>query len=72
MLTNTFNGTFWAAYGIAVLNPFIAVPNSLGALLGVIQIVLCFLFPRQSLVKKNEHSASPENEMKNGADEEAS
>lgn len=27
---------------------FIAVPNALGALLGAIQFVLCFLFPRQN------------------------
>jgi len=26
---------------------FIAVPNALGALLGAIQFVLCFLFPRK-------------------------
>ena len=47
MITNTFNGTFWAAYGIAIQDWFIIVPNSLGAGLGVVQIVLCLLFPRK-------------------------
>jgi len=47
MLTNTFNGLFWAAYGIAITDLFIAVPNSLGAGLGVIQIMLCLFFPRK-------------------------
>lgn len=46
MCLNTLNGTFWAAYGIAVADLFIAVPNSLGAGLGLIQILLCILFPR--------------------------
>ena len=47
MITNTFNGAFWTAYGLAISDYFIAVPNSLGALFGVIQIVLCILFPRK-------------------------
>lgn len=49
MLTSTLNGTFWAAYGFAVFDFFISVPNSLGALLGVVQIILCFLFPRDEV-----------------------
>jgi solute carrier family 50 (sugar transporter) len=48
MVTNTLNGSFWAAYGIAILDPFIAVPNGLGASLGGIQILLCLLFPRRA------------------------
>jgi solute carrier family 50 protein (sugar transporter) len=47
MITNTLNGTFWFVYGVAgVWDPFIFVPNGLGALLGAIQIVLLVLFPR--------------------------
>jgi solute carrier family 50 protein (sugar transporter) len=38
---------FWCAYGIAVFDMFIAVPNGLGALLGVIQMFLCLVFPRR-------------------------
>jgi len=52
MLTNTFNGCFWGAYGISVLDWFIAVPNVLGAGLGMVQIVLCFLFPRTALPRR--------------------
>jgi Sugar efflux transporter for intercellular exchange len=47
MVTNTLNGSFWAAYGIAILDPFISVPNGLGASLGGVQIALCLLFPRK-------------------------
>jgi Sugar efflux transporter for intercellular exchange len=47
MLTNTANGVFWMAYGCAVLDYFIIVPNGLGALLGAIQIFLCLILPRQ-------------------------
>jgi solute carrier family 50 (sugar transporter) len=48
MVTNTLNGSFWAAYGVAILDPFIAVPNGIGASLGGIQILLCLLFPRRA------------------------
>ena len=53
MITNTANGIFWAAFGVAVLDLFVAVPNALGAVLGVIQMVLCLLVPR-----KNESQSS--------------
>ena len=46
MATNTANGAFWTAYGLAVLDPFIYVPNGLGAALGVVQIFLVLTFPR--------------------------
>ena len=46
MLRNTANGVFWAAYGIAVLDPYVALPNGLGALLGVVQMILWVIFPR--------------------------
>jgi solute carrier family 50 protein (sugar transporter) len=48
MITNTLNGSFWTAYGLAVLDPFIYVPNALGAVLGVVQIVLILVFPRNA------------------------
>ncbi|KAG7351533.1 sugar efflux transporter [Nitzschia inconspicua] len=47
MVTNTLNGSFWLAYGLAVSDAFIYVPNGLGAALGAIQVVLLILFPRQ-------------------------
>ena len=49
MVTNTLNGCFWTAYGIAVLDPFIFVPNGLGALLGCIQIGCIGLYPRRPI-----------------------
>ncbi|GAX10382.1 solute carrier family 50 [Fistulifera solaris] len=49
MLTNTANGVFWFAYGLAVQDWFIAVPNGLGAALGAIQMVLRVLFPAQKV-----------------------
>lgn len=47
MLLNTLNGLFWSAFGISVADYFIGVPNALGALLGLVQIVLCIIFPRR-------------------------
>jgi solute carrier family 50 protein (sugar transporter) len=61
MTTNTMNGAFWTAYGIAVLDAFIYVPNGIGALLGVVQIVLIVLFPRkhhtEELQNDNQHDS---------------
>eukprot|EP00527_Entomoneis_sp_CCMP2396_P009337 CAMPEP_0198138498 /NCGR_PEP_ID=MMETSP1443-20131203/1898_1 /TAXON_ID=186043 /ORGANISM="Entomoneis sp., Strain CCMP2396" /LENGTH=322 /DNA_ID=CAMNT_0043800291 /DNA_START=127 /DNA_END=1095 /DNA_ORIENTATION=+ len=51
MVTNTANSVFWTAYGLAIWDLFIAIPNGLGAVLGVIQILLCFLFPREKKQK---------------------
>jgi hypothetical protein len=48
MITNTLNGVFWAAYGYAVADPFISVPNSLGAGLGLVQVLLYLLYPRRA------------------------
>jgi hypothetical protein len=48
MVTNTANGCFWTAYGFAVQDPFIYVPNGLGALLGFAQVILVVLFPRNT------------------------
>ncbi len=59
MATNTLNGIFWTAYGIAVLDPFVYAPNGLGALLGVIQVVLIILFPRKpSEVVQADHEST--------------
>ena len=54
MVTNTLNGTFWAAYGFAVKDHFVSVPNGIGALLGVIQFFLCFVFPRKPTVVEDD------------------
>jgi len=41
----TVNGTFWVVYGIAVLDFFVAIPNGIGALLGLILMLLRLAFP---------------------------
>ena len=48
MLTNTANGAFWCAYGLAVWDLFLVIPNGLGALLGVLQIFLKVTFPHRT------------------------
>ncbi|KAL7571722.1 hypothetical protein ACA910_002822 [Epithemia clementina (nom. ined.)] len=47
IVTSTANGLFWFAFGLAVFDLFIIVPNGLGALLGVVQMFLCVTFPRK-------------------------
>jgi Sugar efflux transporter for intercellular exchange len=56
MITNSLNSCFWTAYGLAVADPFIYVPNGIGAFLGVVQGVLVLLFPRHVA---DENSAAP-------------
>lgn len=46
MILNTLNSSFWCAYGIAIGDFFLFVPNGLGAGFGGIQIFLCTTFPR--------------------------
>lgn len=58
MLTNTANGTFWMAYGIAVFDLIIVVPNALGAILGAVQIVLCVVFPRTQQPQNEEEDSN--------------
>ncbi|KAG2501967.1 hypothetical protein HYH03_000463 [Edaphochlamys debaryana] len=44
-IMNTINGLLWVAYGTAVHDAFIAVPNAIGAAFGVIQIILINVYP---------------------------
>lgn len=46
MFTNTASSVFWGVYGLGVMDFFVAVPNLIGALLGVAQIVLYMIYPR--------------------------
>jgi solute carrier family 50 protein (sugar transporter) len=48
MVCSLSNGSLWFVYGIAVGDYFIAVPNGFGTVLGVVQFVLCMIFPRHS------------------------
>jgi solute carrier family 50 (sugar transporter) len=48
LITNTLNASFWLAYGLAVKDAFIFIPNGLGAVLGAIQVLLLLIFPRKS------------------------
>jgi len=46
MICSLLNGSLWFVYGFAVQDYFIAVPNGLGAALGVVQLFFCLVFPR--------------------------
>lgn len=62
MFTSLVNGTLWFLYGVEVKEYFVAIPNGFGALLGVVQILLCVWFPRHpsgdGLFKKESSSQS--------------
>jgi Sugar efflux transporter for intercellular exchange len=57
LILNSLNATFWACYGIAIMDPIVIVPNSCGLSLGVVQFVLCVLFPRTELAPAKDDSA---------------
>lgn len=60
MLTNTACSVFWAAYGVAIQDWFMTVPNTVGVFLGVVQMFLRILFPVTlppvSVVLQDHHS----------------
>jgi solute carrier family 50 protein (sugar transporter) len=45
---NVINGSLWLVYGLAISDYFIAVPNGVGAGLGVVYCALILTFPRKS------------------------
>jgi uncharacterized protein with PQ loop repeat len=63
MTTNTANGAFWTAYGIAINDVFLYVPNGIGALLGVGQIILVVLFPRKDATSLEECESTDREEQ---------
>ena len=42
---NGLNAAFWSSYALAVGDPYILVPNAIGAALSAVQMGLCALFP---------------------------
>ena len=54
MACNTLNGAFWTAYGFAVSDFFIIVPNAIGTMFGIVQFILYFLFPARRRELKND------------------
>lgn len=46
MITNTFNAIFWLLYGLAIMNLFIIIPNFIGFVFGIIQILLSLWYPK--------------------------
>jgi hypothetical protein len=68
MITNTLNSSFWTAYGFAILDGFIFIPNGIGAILGIVQIVLVAILPRKMLdQKKVTEDTSPSDSLKSTA-----
>lgn len=47
MMMNWTNTSFWIAYGVIQQDPVVIVPNTIGLSLGIIQGVLCCLYPRK-------------------------
>jgi solute carrier family 50 protein (sugar transporter) len=73
MVMNWTNTTFWILYGFARHDFVIIVPNALGLLLGLIQGVLCVMFPRRETglepLRQEETDSLHSNQSKNDDDD---
>ena len=49
MVMNWINTSFWIAYGYAQHDLVILAPNAIGLCLGLVQGVLCLLYPRKTM-----------------------
>jgi Sugar efflux transporter for intercellular exchange len=47
MILNSFNGGLWGVFGLVTGDPYVTLPNSVGFFLGVVQMILCLIFPRE-------------------------
>ena len=70
MMTNTLNAVFWTAYGVAVIDPFLYLPNGTGAFFGVCQIILLILFPKSHAKDVKGYDNGVEVEIANHTDQE--
>jgi hypothetical protein len=52
-MMNVINGCLWGAYGLAILDWFIAIPNAVGAVFNVACLIMCFVFPNKSAPPKD-------------------
>ena len=55
MFTAIGNSTFWLLYGVALWDPVLMVPNSIGLALGLCQVVLCLIYPKRPRSLLNGH-----------------
>ena len=53
VLMNTINGALWLAYGLAIHDYFIWVPNGVGALVGLFLLALILVYPRKGGGKRS-------------------
>lgn len=55
---NVINGTLWLVYGLAISDLFIAVPNGVGAALGIVYCALLCVFPHKAAKRSPPNSDS--------------
>lgn len=63
MIMTVINTVFWLAYGFARRDPVIVVPNALGLMLGLCQVLLCLVYPadQTDLDEEETHNTSLDN-----------
>ncbi|KAL7544344.1 hypothetical protein ACHAWF_007734 [Thalassiosira exigua] len=71
MVMNTSNAFFWCIYSLAIRDYYILIPNGLGFMFGIVQIILYNIYPRSEIVggdgigqsDSQANSAESENEI---------
>ncbi len=53
LLFAIMNSFFWSAYGIAIKDIWISIPNGTGLVLSLLQLPLCLIFQQKSLIPNN-------------------
>lgn len=46
-LAFVLNGSLWFVYGLVIQNYGVCIPNGIGALLSMVQLALCFIYPNE-------------------------
>ncbi|XP_057460049.1 bidirectional sugar transporter SWEET5-like [Actinidia eriantha] len=59
-LANFCNGTIWLIYALLKFDPFITIPNGLGALSGVVQLILYATYSKSTKWDNDGPSSVPE------------
>merc|ERR1712127_152549 len=51
MVMNTLNATFWCVYSLAIRDYYILIPNGLGFVFGILQVLMYMIYPHTVVIE---------------------
>ncbi len=63
MIMGCANASFWFLYGVALWDPVVMVPNSIGLILAICQVLLCGIYPRRESESRHQRSSSEQDDI---------